>query len=111
MEVLFNFEKKELVIKSDANFLEVYRRIKKFIGKKDLENWSIVSETVYWHYPVYPTYPWPQTRAAEGTGEAPATSIYALTDDLESLGTIDVTIEGSDVVTVLDRTEDYMECK
>jgi len=62
MEIVLNFDKKELVIKEAAKIGELYERLKEMLGK-DLKNWTIVSDIVYnnnswWYYQPYKTYPW-----------------------------------------------------
>ena len=62
MEIVLNFEKKEMVVKEAAKINELYDRLKKMLGK-DLKNWTIVSDVVYqnndwWYYKPYRTYPW-----------------------------------------------------
>ena len=58
MEILLNFDKKELVIKQAANLKELYNKLEGLLGK-DLKNWEIVSDVAYrdndwWNYRAYP---------------------------------------------------------
>ena len=83
MEVVLNFDRKELVIKEKANVKELYKRLEKLLGK-ELGEWSIVSDVVYqdktwWYYQPYRTYPWVYPYV--GTGEG--TSVYCLSDNME----------------------------
>jgi hypothetical protein len=98
MEIVLNFEKKELVVKQAANIKELYKRLKKLLGE-DLESWTVVSDGVTWYYPVYPTYPWPRT-----TGEwtVPATTIYGLSDAVQT--TAEFKVNGEELVDVVSRS-------
>jgi len=95
MEIVLNFDKKELVIKESSNVEELYKRLKDLL-KKDLKNWEIVSDVVYqdnswWYYQPYQTYPWQPyvtwdtagTSTAtytNGTTVLPSSGTYCLSD-------------------------------
>ena len=95
MEIVLNFDKKELVIKESSNVEELYKRLKDLL-KKDLKNWEIVSDVVYqnndwWYYKPYRTYPWKNPVWADtttgtatytnGTVDIPSSGVYCLSSD------------------------------
>ena len=46
MELVLNFDKKEMVVKEAANLKELYDRLEKLLGK-ELKSWTVVSDVVY----------------------------------------------------------------
>ena len=71
MELVLNFDKKEMVVKEAANLKELYDRLEKLLGK-ELKNWTVVSDVVYrdntwWYYQPYKTYPWYEWIQTPGT--------------------------------------------
>ena len=71
MEIVLNFDKKEMVVKEAAKVKELLKRLEKMLGK-DLDNWDIVSDVVYrnndwWYHRPYPTYPWYDWEVTSGT--------------------------------------------
>ena len=97
MEVVLNFDRKELVVKEAAKINELFDRLTKMLGK-DLKNWTIVSDVVYrnndwWYYRPHRTYPWWPTVTwgttdfdgytvtnFDGTTEKITSGIYCLSD-------------------------------
>lgn len=57
MEIVLSFEKKELIVKDNCNFLELHKRLKKLLGD-ELEEWDIVAQDTKWYYQWWPVYPW-----------------------------------------------------
>jgi hypothetical protein len=106
MEIVLNFEKKELVVKQASNIKELYKRLKRLLGE-DLDSWTMVSDGVSWYYPIYPTYPWPVTWDGTSTGDPvpkPSTTIYCLSDQAQPWNTTaEFVIDGDQLVGVLKR--------
>jgi hypothetical protein len=103
MEIVLNFEKKELVVKQASNIKKLYKRLKRLLGE-DLDSWTVVSDGATWYYPVYPTYPWPVTWDGTSTGDPipeSSTTIYCLSDQVET--TAGFTIEGSQLGDMVKR--------
>ena len=85
MEIVLNFDEKELVIKDKSNIEKLYDKLKGLLGK-DLKNWVIVSDVVYqdrswWYYQPYKTYPWDYLRVTRAdTSSVPSTGVYCFSD-------------------------------
>ena len=45
MEIVLNFEKKEIAVNEDCNFLELHKKLKKLLGD-DLIHWTITGPEV-----------------------------------------------------------------
>jgi len=67
MEIVLNFERREIAVREPFNFADLHKRLKKMLGD-DLIKWDIVGETKwvhqYWPSIYYdPQYPitWKQT--------------------------------------------------
>ena len=96
MEIVVNFDRKELVVKEKANVKELSKRLEKLLGK-DLENWEIVSDVVYqdrswWYYQPYRYHPWPivtwkDTTAiyTVGNEKLEASGVYCLSDNMSAV--------------------------
>jgi hypothetical protein len=54
MEIVLNFEEKELAVNEDCNFLDLHKKLKKLLGE-DLRNWTIAGKEVKWLYQYWPT--------------------------------------------------------
>ncbi len=87
MEIVLNFDKKELVIKEAANVAELFKRLKDL--KLNLREWTIVSDVVYsnndwWYYKPYQTYPWREWKVPPGTitcgGTTVDSGVYCISD-------------------------------
>ena len=106
MEIVLNFEKKQLVVKHAANIKALYKRLKTLLGK-DLDSWEMVSDNATWYYPVYPIYPWPEIKYTDFNVMEGTSTIYGLSD--AETTTAEYKIEGKDLISVLDRTDSVKE--
>ena len=93
MEIVLNFDRKEIVIKDNVNIRELYKRLKGLLAK-DLENWVFTSDAATWYYPILPTYPWPRYEVDAGDY---TTSVYCLSDE----ATTECVVDGKDLQRVL----------
>ena len=59
MEIILNFDRKELVVNEACNFKELHRRLEKLLGDKLIE-WTIAGQETKWVYQFWPTYIWHQ---------------------------------------------------
>ena len=87
MEIVLNFDKKELIIKERSNVKKLFEKLENLLGK-DLKNWEIVSDVIYqrgtWWYSHEP-YPYITWGSDVGTI---TTGTYCLTDDSAQVDTI-----------------------
>ena len=79
MELIFNFEKKELAVNEDCNYLELHKRLKKLFGVS-LGQWTIVGREVKWAYQYFPTYIWPDKPLWYETVTGPYQIDYSVID-------------------------------
>jgi len=102
MEIVLNFDKKEMVIKEKSNLKELYTRLEKLLGK-DLKNWEVVSDVVYqnsnwWYYQPYQTFPWYDDTIRPGTITCGTTedgiSVYCLSDSTSATFELSGSVEG-----------------
>ena len=54
MEIVLNFEKKEIAVNEKFNFVDLNKRLKKMLGS-DLIKWDIVGAETKWIHQYYPT--------------------------------------------------------
>lgn len=54
MEIVLNFEEKELAVNDSCNFVDLHRKVKKLLGD-DLPNWTIAGKEVKWLWQYFPT--------------------------------------------------------
>jgi len=54
MEILLNFDEKEVAVQEVCNFAELHKKLKKLLGD-DLRNWKIAGVETKWIYQYWPT--------------------------------------------------------
>ena len=96
MEIVLNFDKKELVIKEKANVKELYKRLEKLLGK-DIGEWDVVSDVVYkdnnwWYYQPYRYHPWPSVDWIDSTvtytvgdEKLASSGVYCISDNMSAV--------------------------
>lgn len=57
MEIVLNFEEREIAVNEKCNFLELNKKLKKLLGS-DLPKWDIVGNEVKWLHQFWPTIPY-----------------------------------------------------
>jgi len=54
MEIVLNFDEKQVAVNEACNFQELNKKLKKLLGD-DLPNWTIAGKDVKWVYQYWPT--------------------------------------------------------